>query len=200
MRALEGLAECYHLGLCRGVGVCNFNANQLKEAYSAFRALGVPLVSNQVRYSIMNIEREVDGTIETCLELGVTPVAHTPLAGGLASGFYASALTGRRGRRGRVGRFEYGQLLALSHLFEAMGEVCEERSTEATPRTEAQVALRYVVAKGCVPIPGVNTAAQAREVAGALDFALDLAELETLDEHARTLHARRRELPWLKGL
>ena len=52
----------------------------------------------------MNVERELDGTIETCLELGVTPVAHTPLAGGLASAFYAHALARRGGRRGRVGR------------------------------------------------------------------------------------------------
>ena len=45
----------------------------------------------------------------------------------------------------------------------------------------------------------MNTAEQAREVAGALDFTLDLDELETLDEHARTLHSRRKDLNWLKG-
>ena len=33
-----------------------------------------------MRYSILNIEREIDGTLETCLELGVYPLAHTPLA------------------------------------------------------------------------------------------------------------------------
>ena len=32
---------------------------------------------------------------ETCLELGVTPVAHTPLAGGLATAYYAHALARR---------------------------------------------------------------------------------------------------------
>ena len=35
----------------------------------ARQSLGVPIVSNQIRYSLMNIERELDGTLETCLEL-----------------------------------------------------------------------------------------------------------------------------------
>ena len=52
-RALyEGLAEAYDLGLCRGVGVCNFSGKQLREAYRALKALGVPIVSNQIRYSV----------------------------------------------------------------------------------------------------------------------------------------------------
>ncbi|KAL3917986.1 MAG: hypothetical protein SGPRY_006184 [Prymnesium sp.] len=70
----EGLAEAFSLGLCRGVGVCNYNG-----------ACESRLSSSQVRYSLMNIERELDGTIETCLELGVAPIAHTPLAKGLAT-------------------------------------------------------------------------------------------------------------------
>ena len=226
-RALfEGLAEARDLGLCRAIGLCDFNGQQLREAHKACKALGVPIVSNQLRYSIANIERELDGTIETCLELGVTPIAHTPLANGLATGFYAHALARRGGRRGRVGRFDASQLLTLSHLFEVMSSVAEEGgpspssgasggggggllggpgSSGSTPppaelRTEAQVALRFCIAKGCVPIPGVNNAQQALEVARALEWELDLGQVEQLSEQARLLHARRSELPWLKNL
>ena len=188
------------MGLCRGVGLCNFGAAALREAYVELRRLGVPVVANQIRYSVMNIERELDGTIETCLELGVTPVAHTPLAGGLATEYYSHALARRGGRRGRVGRYDSKQLLTLSHMFETMSAVSEEVSTESTPRSEAQVALRFAVAKGCVPIPGVNNAAQAREVTAAMDWALDLSQAEALSEQAVLLHSRRRELSWLKGL
>ena len=67
-------------------------------------------------------------------------------------------------------------------------------------RTEAQVALRFCIAKGCVPIPGVNNAQQALEVARALEWELDLGQVEQLSEQARLLHARRSELPWLKNL
>ena len=200
-RALyEGLAEVYNLGLCRAVGLCNVGASQLREAHAALRQLGVPVATNQIKYSVFNIERELDGTIETCLELGVTPIAHTPLAGGLATTYYAHALARRGGRRGRVGRYDARQLLVFSHLFEVMSAVSESVSTESTSRSEAQVALRFVVAKGCVPIPGVNNAAQAKEVAGALDWQLELDDVEALGAQAILLHSRRKELPWLKGL
>ena len=121
---------------------------------------------------------------------------------------------------------------AALRRFETMSAVSEEVSTERTVRSEAQVALRFAMAKGCVPcaasgpnsahalgclgysdcsrswpsrgalrrIPGVNNAEQAREVAGALDWSLDLAQVEALSEEAARLHARRRELSWLKWL
>ena len=44
----EGLAEAHSLGLIRSVGVTNFNAPQLREAFTACRRLGVPIVANQV--------------------------------------------------------------------------------------------------------------------------------------------------------
>jgi len=196
-RALyEGLAMAYDLGLCRGVGLCNYNSAQTREAVRACRALGVPIVSNQFRYSLFNIERELDGTLETCLELGVVPVAHTPLAGGLASAKYAHALGRRGGRRGKVGRYDARQLLMLSHMFETMSAI----ANEGERRTESQVALRYVMAKGCVPVVGVNNAEQATQVASALEWELSLADIQRLSEQALSLHGRRRELPWLKGL
>ena len=63
----EGLAEAYSLGLCRGVGVCNFNAAQLREAHMAFRRLGVPLVSNQARPVVCTV-----GTVRTCVTFVTT--------------------------------------------------------------------------------------------------------------------------------
>ena len=57
----EGLAMASDLGLCRGVGLCNFNAQQVREAVRMCRSLGLPVVSNQFQYSLFNIERELDG-------------------------------------------------------------------------------------------------------------------------------------------
>jgi len=234
----EGLAEAYDLGLCRGVGVCEFNTPLVREAHAACSRLGVPLLMNQVRYSLLNIERELDGTIETCLELGIAPVADSPLASGLLTGQYAHAMAHRRGRRGRVGRFQSRQLLVLSHMYEVMADIANEGESRPTgptggpfpgglgglggmggggppmsgplgrggfapplrarARTETQVALRFAMAKGCTPMPGVNNAAHAEEVAGALDWDLELDELHALSERALALHLRRGELPWLR--
>ena len=70
----------------------------------------------------------------------------------------------------------------------------------ASSRSEAQVALHFAMAKGCVPVPGVNTAFQAREVAAALDWEPDMGAMESLSIAAANLHARRNELPWLRSL
>jgi diketogulonate reductase-like aldo/keto reductase len=57
----------------------------------------------------------------------------------------------------------------------------EEKKVKATP---AQVALNWVVAKGAVPLPGVNCAADAREVAGCLGWKLRAGDVAQLDKAA----------------
>lgn len=56
------------------------------------------------------------------------------------------------------------------------------------------------MAKGCVPIPGVNNAEQAREVVAATDWELTLDEIDQLTDQAIALHVRRRDHPWLRTL
>jgi aryl-alcohol dehydrogenase-like predicted oxidoreductase len=192
----EGLAEAYDLGLCRGVGVCNFNVGQTREAMAACRQLGVPLVSNQIKYSVLNIEREMDGTIETCLELGIVPVAHTPLACGLATSRYARSVTSRNAKRARMGRWDMRHMVALQRVYDALGVAVEGHEG----RTETQAALRFVMSKGCVPIPGVVNAEQAAEVVGALQWDLELDELQSISNQAHTLYHRRNDLPGLRNL
>jgi aryl-alcohol dehydrogenase-like predicted oxidoreductase len=56
-------------------------------------------------------------------------------------------------------------------------------------RTPSQVALRWLIQQGTVPIPGAKNAAQATENAGALAFALDSGEMDELERISR---------PWKK--
>ena len=49
----------------------------------------MPLVLNQVQYSLLSVERE-SGVAEVCQELGVRLVAYSPLCLGLLSGSYSS--------------------------------------------------------------------------------------------------------------
>ena len=95
-----------------------------------------------------------------------------------------------------MGRWDGEKLAALKGVFNAMSQVAEERES----RTETQVALRFAMAKGCIPLPGVNCPEQAHEVVATLDWELQLDEIEALDKQAVALHVRRRDLPWLRGL
>jgi group II intron reverse transcriptase/maturase len=61
-------------------------------------------------------------------------------------------------------------------------------------RTPSQVALRWLIQKGAVPIPGAKNARQAEQNAGALGWALSTDELARIDglaiEGTRTLKGR----------
>ena len=51
--------------------------------------------------------------------------------------------------------------------------------------TTTQVSLNYVRAKGLVPLPGVSTVKQAKEVAGCIGWELNGDEVEILDNAYR---------------
>jgi diketogulonate reductase-like aldo/keto reductase len=78
---MGALAVLVDAGKVRYIGVSNFASHQLREAQ---RALGkYPIVSNQVRYSLIDrtIERDL---LPYCQTNGVTVIAYCPLARGLA--------------------------------------------------------------------------------------------------------------------
>jgi len=50
--------------------------------------------------------------------------------------------------------------------------------------TTAQIAINYVVAKGCVPVVGINTPKEADELIGCLGWALTDEEVSMLDNAA----------------
>jgi len=66
-------------GKVRHFGVSNFLPSQFEMLASK---LDVPLVTNQIEYSVMQPEAHADGTIDLCQKLGIRPMAWSPLAGG----------------------------------------------------------------------------------------------------------------------
>ena len=70
----------------RTVGVSNFSATRMRAAHHALAARGIPLVSNQMRYSLLDRRIETTGVLEAAKELGITIIAYSPLAQGLLSG------------------------------------------------------------------------------------------------------------------
>jgi predicted oxidoreductase len=75
-RAFVTLRDC---GKVRHFGVSNFLPSQFDSLASQ---LDVPLVTNQIEYSVMQLAAHSDGTIDQCQRLGIRPMAWSPLAGG----------------------------------------------------------------------------------------------------------------------
>jgi aryl-alcohol dehydrogenase-like predicted oxidoreductase len=171
---MEGLAECVKSGLTRTAGVSNFSQTQMLAAYSALARYNIPLASNQVHYSLLNRTVEKNGTLPRCKELGIRLIAYSPIEKGLLSGKYSidAPPPGTRSR-------SYTNLLPkIGPLLKLMTEIGQDHGG----KSNAQIALNWVLCKGALPIPGAKNAEQALENTGALGWRLTDEEVARLDE------------------
>ena len=90
---LSALDAAVSAGKARYVGVSNYSGWRTAQAATWQRAVPgrAPLVSNQVRYSLLDrgIEREV---VPACLELGLGILPYSPLGGGVLTGKYRGGI------------------------------------------------------------------------------------------------------------
>jgi len=171
---MGALAATVQEGLARTVGVSNYEESQMLRAYSALARKDIPLASNQVRYSLLNRNIEMNGLLARCHELGIRVIAYSPIEKGLLTGKYSAENPppGVRGQR-------YASLLPkIGPLLKLMTEIGQEHGG----KSKAQVALNWCICKGTMPIPGAKNASQAEENAGALGWKLSEEEIVKLDE------------------
>jgi aryl-alcohol dehydrogenase-like predicted oxidoreductase len=170
------LADAVEAGKVRAVGVSNFSAAQMRLAHQVLAQRGVPLASNQVQYSLLHRQPETDGVLDACRELGVTLIAYMPLASGALSGKYGAG-TKPSGMRPRMAFFKQKNAAAVAKVVDLLREIGGRHG-----KSPSQVALRWLIDKGALPIPGAKNGEQARHNAGALDFTLSADELAALDQ------------------
>jgi aryl-alcohol dehydrogenase-like predicted oxidoreductase len=170
----EALAEVHAAGLTSAVGVSNYSIREMTKIHGELAARGVPLATNQVEYSLLRRVPETSGLLEACGRLGVVLLAYSPIGQGRLTGKY-SAANPPPGKRG----FSAHPMAAVDEVVAVLRQVGDDRE-----KTPSQVALRWLIEKGTVPSPGAKNAAQARENAGALGWALTTDELAALDAAA----------------
>jgi len=184
----QGLADVVEAGLTRHVGVSNFSAAQMRANHAALAARSVPLVSNQVEYSLVHSAPEASGLLDACRELDVTLIAYSPLGRGVLSGKYRPGAT-PRDMRSRMPIFRAGQLGQLAPLLDALREIGAEHGG----RTPSQVALNWLARQPAVlPIPGAKSAEQARQNAESTLFTLTPEQAERLDQLSMPFRRTRR--------
>jgi aryl-alcohol dehydrogenase-like predicted oxidoreductase len=169
----------------RAVGVSNFNVARMRRAHAALANYGLPLASNQVKYSLLDRRAESNGTLAVAKELGVTIIAYSPLEQGLLTGKYhqnAKYIRTRPGPRKWMSRFRAQGLERSRPLIEELGRIALAHSA-----TSGQIALAwlYQFHQNVVVIPGASRIEQAVENQGALELTLSLHELDRLDQLSR---------------
>ena len=171
---MNELALAVTEGLTRTVGVSNYSESQMLQAYSALARHDIPLASNQVEYHLLDRRAEKSGLLARCKELDIRLIAYSPLAMGLLTGKYTvvSPPPGMRGRR-------FSKILPkLPPLLNLMTQIGQDQGG----KSNAQIALNWLICKGTMPIPGAKNAKQAEANAGALGWKLTEDQVEALDE------------------
>lgn len=75
----EGLMNVVNSGKVLNIGVSNFLPFQFDLLQSR---LDIPLVTNQIEFSVMHLEPLYDGTLHQCQQKRISPMIWSPLAGG----------------------------------------------------------------------------------------------------------------------
>jgi aryl-alcohol dehydrogenase-like predicted oxidoreductase len=171
--SVAGMKRLVEDGLVRFLGLSEVGPDTLRRAHAVH-----PIAALQSEYSVF--ERGVEERIlPTCRELGIGFVPFSPLGRGFLAGAFKDQRELPAGDfRHGLPRFAPENARANEAVVEVIRGVAARHG--ATP---AQVALAWVLARGedVVPIPGTRRRSRLDENLGALDLALDAADLAALE-------------------
>jgi aryl-alcohol dehydrogenase-like predicted oxidoreductase len=181
----DALATAHAEGLIKAIGVSNYSDKETRSMDAALRERGLRLATNQIEFSLLRSMPEKVGLLACCRELGVVPLAYSPIGQGRLTGKFSVANPPPKARD-----FSAHPMEEVDKVVEVLRRI----GTAHGERTPSQVALAWIIAKGAIPIPGAKSAKQALDNAGALGWRLDDAELAELDAASlygtRTLNQR----------
>jgi len=181
----DALATAREAGLIKAVGVSNYSEKETRSIDAELRKRDLRLATNQIEFSLLRTRPEKVGLLESCRELGVVPLAYSPIGQGRLTGKYSAANPPPKSRD-----FSAHPMSEVDKVVDVLRRIGSAHGD----RTPSQVALAWIIAKGAIPIPGAKSRKQAEDNAGALGWRLDNAELAELDAVAfsgtRTLSQR----------
>jgi len=179
---MNQMAELVNRKLIKAVGVSNFNALKMENSWKTLQKSGIPLASNQVRYSLLDRKIESNGVMDLARKLGITIIAFSPLAQGLVTGKFHDnpGLLKNIGMRKYNSQFKPAGLEKSRPVVNLVKELAEKYNV-----TPSQVALNWVIqfnGETVVAIPGATREAHVTENCGAMSFRLSDEDMVRLDK------------------
>jgi aryl-alcohol dehydrogenase-like predicted oxidoreductase len=181
---MTAMAELLEKKLIKNIGVSNFSAHQMKNAWETLDKKGIPLASNQVVYSLLNRKIESNGVMEMAKKLGISIIAYSPLAQGLITGKFHDnpELLENIGFRKYSSQFKPKGLEKSLPLVKFIKELAIKYN--ATP---SQIALNWLInyhGNTVVAIPGATREIHAKENTRAMSFRLSDEDMLKLDKES----------------
>jgi aryl-alcohol dehydrogenase-like predicted oxidoreductase len=172
---LSSMRQVQKSGLVSHLGVSNYGLKGWKEAEAA---VGGPVLSNQVSFSLAN-RKPLRDLVPWAQETGRIVIAYSPLAQGLLGGRYDED-NRPSDLRSASRLFLPESLRAARPLIDSLREIA--RAHGARP---AQVALAWLISHpNVVAIPGASSVEQLESNAAAADLTLSESDLARLLETA----------------
>lgn len=178
---MEAMARLVKEGKIGHVGVSNYSAAQMRVAWETLQKHNINLLSNQVRYNLLDRKIESNGILQTAKELGISIIAYSPLAQGLVTGkFHDNPLLLKNiGMRRLTPQFKSKGLEKSRPVVKLVQELAEKYNV-----TPSQIALNWLIyshGKTVVAIPGATKQSHAKENTGAMTFHLTPEDIALLD-------------------
>lgn len=180
---MNAMASLVKAGKIRYVGVSNYSAKQMVEAHRLLQQYGLNLVSNQVKYNLLDRKIDQNGIMSAAKELGISIIAYSPLQQGILTGRFhqdpAQIQAVSRIRRMQSGLDE-GRMALSRPLINMLTTFADKYGV-----TPGQIALNWLIhynGDTVVAIPGASKVRHAEENIGAMTFQLATDELELLNE------------------
>jgi Predicted oxidoreductases (related to aryl-alcohol dehydrogenases) len=165
------IADMVKAGYVRHVGLSEVGADTIRRAAAVH-----PIADLQIEYSLLS--RGIEDTIlPTLRDLGIGVTAYGVLSRGLISGHWqGTAAAGDF--RAHSPRFAVGNVETNLALVDALRRIADARGVSV-----AQIAIAWVAAQGddIVPLVGARRRDRLSEALGALDVALDAADLAAIE-------------------
>ena len=177
--SMEAVSKLIKQGKVRYAGVCNYNAEQVKEAGKY-----INLVSNQVPYSMVkrDIEKEV---VPYCIENNISILAYSPLERGLLTGKLKPGHEFAEGdHRANLYFFKDENIKRTNVMLDNLRKLAREKNA-----TVAQLVIRWTIEQPGITIALVGARNEEQSVmnAKAINIKLTKEEISFINENLQGL-------------
>jgi aryl-alcohol dehydrogenase-like predicted oxidoreductase len=176
---MEAVSQLMKQGKIRFAGVCNYDADLMREA-----SKHINLVSDQVPYSMVRRDIETE-LIPYCLEHEKAILAYSPLQRGLLTGkMNPGHQFGNDDNRGSLHYFSNENLTRVNEFLNKIKPLADEKNASLS-----QLVLRWTVEQPGITIAlvGARDAKQALQNAASMDFDLKPDEIKFINGHLNKL-------------
>ncbi|RLQ93857.1 aldo/keto reductase [Falsibacillus albus] len=185
---MDAMAELISQKKIRFAGVSNFNAEKMIKAHQVLAGHGFPLVSNQVKYSLLDRRIEQNGVLQAAKDLGISIIAYSPLEQGILTGKFhenPKLIKNISGPRKYMSYFKPAGLEKTKPLIDLLARIAKEYNVSSS-----QAALNWLIhfhGDSVFAIPGASKLRHAEENIGALSFKLTPEHMEEIDHASKKI-------------